>query len=44
MTFSIELMEEQIAALKAKAATEGLSLEGWLRKLANQEAEPRRKP
>jgi hypothetical protein len=44
MTLTIELTEEQVAALKAKAATEGLSLEGWLRKIANDQAEPRRKP
>jgi hypothetical protein len=44
MTFTIELTEEQVAALKAKAATEGLSLEGWLRKIANEQAEPRRDP
>jgi plasmid stability protein len=44
MMFTIELTDEQIAALKAKAATEGLSLEGWLRKIANEEAEPRQKP
>ena len=44
MTFTIELTEEQLAALKAKAAGEGLSLEGWLRKIANQESEPRQKP
>jgi plasmid stability protein len=34
----IELPDEQAAALKAKAAAEGLSLEAWLNKLA--EAEP----
>lgn len=44
MTFTIELTEEQLAALKAKAAGEGLSLEGWLRNIANEESEPRRKP
>jgi hypothetical protein len=44
MTFTIELTEEQVAALKAKAAEKGLSLEGWLRNIANEEAEPRRKP
>lgn len=44
MTFTIELTEEQVASLKAKAATEGLSLEGWLRKIADEQAEPRRKP
>ena len=33
----IELPDEQAAALKAKAASEGLSLEAWLQKLAEQE-------
>ena len=44
MTITIELAEEQVAALKAKALAEGLSLEGWLRKIADQEAEPPRTP
>ncbi len=44
MTITIELAEEQVAALEARALAEGLSLEGWLRKLANGETEPRRKP
>jgi len=30
----IEIPDEQAAALKAKAAAEGLSLEAWLKKLA----------
>jgi hypothetical protein len=30
----IELPDEQAAALKAKAAAEGLTLEAWLKKLA----------
>jgi hypothetical protein len=34
----IELTDEQAAALKAKAAAEGLTLEAWFKKLA--EAEP----
>jgi hypothetical protein len=33
----IELPDKQAAALKAKAAAEGLSLEAWLQKLAEQE-------
>lgn len=33
----IELSDEQAAALSAKAASEGLSLEAWLQKLAEQE-------
>jgi len=44
MTLTVELAEEEIAALKAKAAAEGLSLEDWLRKLADQEADSPRKP
>jgi hypothetical protein len=32
----IELPDEQVAALKVKAAAEGLSLEAWLQKLAEQ--------
>jgi hypothetical protein len=33
----IELSDEQAAALKAKAAAAGLTLEAWLQKLAEQE-------
>jgi hypothetical protein len=33
----IELPDEQAAALKAKAAAAGLTLEAWLQKLAEQE-------
>jgi plasmid stability protein len=33
----IELPDEQAAVLKAKAAAEGLSLEAWLQKLAQEE-------
>jgi hypothetical protein len=41
----IELPDEQAAALKAKAAAEGLSLEAWLKKLAaEQEHPPSRAP
>jgi hypothetical protein len=32
----IELPDEQAEALKAKAAAEGLSLEAWLQKLAQE--------
>jgi plasmid stability protein len=39
----IELPDEQAAVLKAKAAAEGLSLEAWLEKLA-QEKRPARRP
>ena len=44
MTITIEVAEEQVAALKAKALAEGLSLEGWLQKIVGQEAETARKP
>jgi len=37
MTLTIELSNEHASALQAKAAAEGLSLEEWLRKLAEQE-------
>ena len=33
----IEIPDDQAAALKAKAAAEGLSLEAWLRKLAKDD-------
>jgi len=33
----IELSDEHAAALRAKAASEGLSLEAWLQMLADQE-------
>jgi hypothetical protein len=36
----IELPDEQAAALKAKAAAAGLTLEAWLNKLAGAEQEP----
>jgi hypothetical protein len=36
MTF-IELSDEQVAALKAKAASEGLNLKDWLCRLAADE-------
>jgi hypothetical protein len=46
MTVTIELPEEQVAALKAKAAAQGLTLEDWFQKLADQgsEAERTHKP
>ena len=34
----IELPDQEVAALKARAAVEGLTLEAWLKKLANEEA------
>ncbi len=36
MTVSIEVSREQLAALKAKAAAQGLTLQEWLRKLAEE--------
>ena len=33
----IELPDEQVAALRAKAAAQGLTLEGWFKKLAEEE-------
>ena len=40
MTVSIEVSNEQLAALKAKAAAQGLTLQDWLQKLAQEEPEP----
>jgi hypothetical protein len=42
----IELPDEQAAALTAKAAAEGLTLEAWLNKLAGEEpsAPPAERP
>lgn len=37
-TVTIELPDEQAATLKAKAGTDGLTLEDWFQKLARQEA------
>ena len=39
MTVSIELSNEQLAALKAKAAAQGLALQDYLQKLAAEEIE-----
>ena len=41
MTVTIQLSDEQATALRAKAATQGLSLERWLQTLAEQEAQGR---
>ena len=38
MTVTIELPDDQVAALKAKAAAQGLTLEDWIQKLARREA------
>lgn len=41
MTFTIRLSDEQAAALQAQAAEEGLSVEAWLQRLAEQQAQLR---
>lgn len=41
---TIELPDNQAAALKAKAALQGLSLKAWLGKLAEESADSPRKP
>jgi hypothetical protein len=38
MTLTIELPDEQVAALKAKAAAQGLTLETWLGRLSDEGA------
>ena len=40
----ITLPDDQAAALKAKAAAEGLSLEAWLNKLAARQESPPSRP
>ena len=40
MTVTIEFSNEQLAALKAKAAAQGLTLQDWLHKLADEAPEP----
>ena len=40
MAVSIEVSNEQLAAFKARAAAQGLTLQDWLKKLAGEEAEP----
>jgi hypothetical protein len=37
MTLTIELPDEQVSALKAKAVAQGLTLENWLGKLAGED-------
>jgi|HubBroStandDraft_2_1064218.scaffolds.fasta_scaffold1664990_2 predicted DNA binding CopG/RHH family protein len=39
MTVTIEISDEQVAALQVRAAAKGLSLQDWLRKLATEEIE-----
>lgn len=36
MTLTIKLSDEQVTALEAKAAAEGLSVEQWIQKLAEE--------
>jgi len=38
MNVTVKLSDEQAAALQAKAAAHGLSLEEWLQKLAQEES------
>jgi hypothetical protein len=42
MTLLIDLPDDQVAALKAKAASAGLTLEGWILKLAETGADGQR--
>jgi hypothetical protein len=44
MSVSIEVSNEQLAALKARAAAQGLTLQDWLKKLADEESEPSDRP
>ena len=39
MAASIEVTNEQLAALKAKAVAQGLTLQDWLKKLAQEDVE-----
>ena len=39
MSVSIEVSNEQLAALKAKAAAQGLTLQDWLKRLAQEDVE-----
>jgi hypothetical protein len=41
-TIKIELPDDQAATLRAKAAAEGISLEDWFRRRADQETRPRK--
>ena len=40
MTVTIDFSDEQLAALKAKAAAQGLTLQDWFHKLADAGSEP----
>lgn len=39
MTVTIQLSDEQAAALQAQAANEGLTIDAWLQRLAEQHAQ-----
>ncbi len=41
-TIKIDLPDDQAAALRAKAAAEGITLEDWFRRRADQEIRPRK--
>ena len=41
-TIKIDIPDDLAAALRKKAAAEGMTLEGWLRRRAEQEVRPRR--
>lgn len=41
-TIKIQLPDEQAAALRAKAAAEGITLEDWFRRQADQGIRPRK--
>lgn len=41
MTVTIELSDDQAAALKEQAAAEGLTVDAWLKRLAEQHAQSR---
>jgi DNA-binding protein H-NS len=40
MTVTVQLSDEEAAALQAKAAAQGLSLEKWFKSLVQQEIQP----
>jgi hypothetical protein len=42
MTLTLELSDEQTAALQARAAAEGLSLQAWIERLAEPEPQTAR--
>jgi hypothetical protein len=42
MTVTIQVSAEQLAAMKAKAAAKGLTLEEWIRDLAGEAVQPKK--